>query len=296
MLVPRQDLGTLIVTGPDRLEWLQGVLTCDTAELAPGGGRWGLVLTKPGKIMADVLVVAHESAVYLGLVRTAAPSVLAWLSGFLIMEDADIADASAENSWLELHGERAGEVASRVVAALGGALGAVDTTGSGGAAVVVPGAAVEEACASAEQAGATRTTDEEWLRFRILHGIPLYGIDIDEQRNPHEASLERRCISWTKGCYLGQEAVCMLDMRGKVKRRMVVLRVEGRGAPALGTAVHSGDLAVGDTKSAASGGPGEPPFALALALVGEPFSAPGTRLTVGGAAAEVITRGSLAQA
>ncbi|HEY6079381.1 MAG TPA: tRNA-modifying protein YgfZ, partial [Polyangiaceae bacterium] len=55
------------------------------------------------------------------------------------------------------------------------------------------------------------------------HGLGSFGVDFDQRDNPHEASLDRVAVSWTKGCYLGQEVVCMQDMRGKVKRRLVPL-------------------------------------------------------------------------
>jgi folate-binding protein YgfZ len=55
------------------------------------------------------------------------------------------------------------------------------------------------------------------------HGLGVFGVDFGEHDNPHEASLDRLAVSWTKGCYLGQEVVCMQDMRGKVKRRLIAL-------------------------------------------------------------------------
>jgi folate-binding protein YgfZ len=57
----------------------------------------------------------------------------------------------------------------------------------------------------------------------VINGVPAFGIDFGPDDNPHQASLERRTVSWTKGCYLGQEVVCMQDMRGKTKRRLVRL-------------------------------------------------------------------------
>ena len=72
------------------------------------------------------------------------------------------------------------------------------------------------------------------------HGLGVFGVDFGERDNPHEASLDRIAVSWTKGCYLGQEVVCMQDMRGKVKRRLVAL--EGSAA-LLGSAATQEVLA-----------------------------------------------------
>ena len=109
---------------------------------------------------------------------------------------------------------------------------------------------------------------------------------MDERSNPHEVSLDRRCISWSKGCYLGQEAVCMQDMRGKVKRRLVVLRLGEGPLPSSGTAVHdAAGTPVGETRSAAM----SPIFGggVALASVMAGCTSPGTRLVVAGVPAEV---------
>ena len=77
-------------------------------------------------------------------------------------------------------------------------------------------------------------SEPDWQRLRIERAVPAYGTDYDDRDNPHDASLERRAVSWTKGCYLGQEVVCMQDMRGKLKRRIVTLAFDSRDPPAPG--------------------------------------------------------------
>ena len=67
---------------------------------------------------------------------------------------------------------------------------------------------------------------EDWTRLRLERGFPEFGVDYDGSDRPHEAALDRRAVSWSKGCYLGQEVVCMQDMRGKVKRSVRVLRLD----------------------------------------------------------------------
>jgi hypothetical protein len=287
LLAPAADLGTLVVTGTERLSWLQGVVTCDVAELRPGEGRWGLILTRQGKILADVLVVAGENKVSLGIVRSALGRAREYLATFLIMEDADIEDASATLAWLLLHGPNAPGVASRVAGAVGADTAGIDLTGLGGAAVVVPLEAEGRAREAALTAGATAATEEDLLRLRVERLVPVYGVDMDEHRSPHETSLDRRTVSWTKGCYLGQEAVCMQDMRGKVKRRLAIVKVEGAVPPPSGTQVlDAAGAPVGETRSAAQstllGGPA------ALAFLNAASAVPGVRLTVGGAGAEVV--------
>jgi folate-binding protein YgfZ len=281
LLVPRRDLATLMVTGPDRIGWLQGVLSCNLEGIAPGDGRWGLVLSRQGKILSDVIVAAGPDALHLGVPAVAALRVLEWLSSFLVMEDAEIEDRSPDFAWFLVHGPRGGDVAARLAARFGGTTGSVDPTGLRGAVLVVPRPhdAEVEATARSELDVAT-ATDEDWLRLRVERLVPLFGVDMDEQRNPHEVSLDRRAVSWDKGCYLGQEAVCMLDMRGKVKRRLVLVALEGSSVPASGMAVMdaSGRL-VGETRSATEsrvfGG------AIVLAQLADSATAPGTRVALG---------------
>lgn len=292
LLVHRGDLATLTVTGPDRLQWLQGVLTCNVEGLLAGDGRWGLVLSRQGKILADVLVVATADVVHLGVPLVAAPRVRDWLSSFLVMEDADLEDRTAELTWFAVHGPHGRGVAVRLAAAFAGSTGFVDPTGLGGAMLLVPRAqATAVDVAARAEAGVVVGTDEDWLRLRVERLVPLFGADMDEQRNPHEASLDRRSVSWDKGCYLGQEAVCMLDMRGKVKRRLVLVAFEGGPPPPSGTPLtDAAGGAVGETRSAA-------PSALfsgsiALSLLAESATAVGTHVTLAptAAAGERVSR------
>jgi hypothetical protein len=236
-------LSTLQVTGSDRLTWLNGLLTCDVREVAPGRGAYGLVLNKQGKVQADATIVASADAVYLGVTARDASELRAYLDRFLIMEDAEVRDVSADVAWVTLHGATAAPVAAagaeRVFAL---AFGSVPWTGGGGAALAVRADAVVSTIGQlASDFGATVADAAAWARVRVELGFPEFGVDYDETDNPHEAALERRAVSWTKGCYLGQEVVCMQDMRGKVKRRVVALRVDSAGVPEVGTEVlHQG--------------------------------------------------------
>jgi folate-binding protein YgfZ len=287
VLAPAADLGTLSLTGPDGLTWLQGIVTCDVSDAAPGTGRWGLVLTRQGKILTDVLVVAGDGVVHLGLPRAALNRTLEYLQSFLIMEDADLSDDSARYAWLSLHGPRAAELATRIAARVPAAHGAIDMTGLGGAAVVVPRSEEGVARHLAVAEGAVPASDDDWLRLRVERVVPVHGVDMDDQRSPHDVSLERRVVSWSKGCYLGQEAVCMQDMRGKVKRRLVVLRLPGGGVPASGSKVFDrSSTEVGETRSAANSAVFGAP--VALAFLAAASAAPGNEVLVDGSHAEVV--------
>lgn len=284
LLVARPERETLLLTGYDRLDWLNGVVSCDCRGLRPGDGRWGLVLTKQGKVLSDVDVVAAEDAVFLGLAAGRAEVVLDWLDGFLIMEDAELESATDEYRWLSLHGPEAGRIAS--AAGAGVARAAIDWTGLGGAALVVRATEVEQAIDRLASAGAVPAAPGQWERLRLERLVPVFGVDYDERQNAHGASLDRRAVSWDKGCYLGQEAVCMLDMRGKVKRRLVTFAVDLSGDVGPGadvTDAESGER-VGEVTSTAKRDGG----LLVMARVKSAYAEPSRGVRIAGAPGALV--------
>ncbi len=290
LVVGETDRGTLVVTGPDRQSWLNGLVTCDVAALSPGQGAWGLLLSKQGKVQSNVVVVATADALYMSVAAERAEQLFETLDRFLIMEDAELFERSSEHAWLSLHGPRAFELAAQVVSAGQGACASVDPTGLGGAAVVVPCAALQptlDALLSRPGFDAVLAGASDWAELRIERGVPVFGIDYSSDDNPHEASLDRKAVSWTKGCYLGQEVVCMQDMRGRVKRHLVTLSLDEGSVPEPGTRVSAGEgEEVGEVTSAvASSRLGRPiVMARVLTKLPEPCGA----YSVGGHAASLL--------
>lgn len=249
LIVPDVERGTLVVTGPERLDWLNGILSCEVASLEPGRGRFGLALTKQGKIQSDVHVVATDERVLLSVAPTTAADLCERFEQLLIMEDAEIADASAAFAWIYLHGPRAVELAENA----SGVRADLDLTGLGGAVIAVDRAELDQVVARlAERSGGEAVVDDgsAWRALRIERALPVFGVDYALGDNPHEAGLERRAVSWTKGCYLGQEVVCMQDMRGKVKRRLTPLVLEAAEV-AAGAEVRADGAPVGQLTSVA---------------------------------------------
>lgn len=230
---------TLVVRGPDRKTWLDGLLTCAVAEVAPGTARYGLLLTKQGKIVSDVFLADSGSELFLGVAPGQGASMRELLDRYLVMEDADLGAAQGAPVWL------LGNGSGTEPALAGGVLTLRDLSLS----LTVAAAAPPDARPVPELAS-----------LLAEHGLGLFGVDFNERDNPHEASLDRVAVSWTKGCYLGQEVVCMQDMRGRVKRRLVALSGSA-GLLAAPTAeapsvLGSGGEAVGHVTSvhAAAGG------------------------------------------
>jgi folate-binding protein YgfZ len=212
------------------------------------------------------------------------------LDHYLVMEDAVMSpEADSFEAWA-IHGPQAGRVldAARAAGAVGGR---IDFTGLGGALVLAPalaGAAVRRALEGSAAIG----DDAGWEALRLERAIPRFGVDFDDKTYPQEAGLEKVAVSFDKGCYLGQEVVCMLEMRGHVKRRLAALVLEseqGAEPPVRGAVVtDDGGGEVGEITSAGS----SPTLgrAVALAMVKRAAGEPGRELRVGGAPARVVER------
>jgi folate-binding protein YgfZ len=224
-------LGTVLVTGKDRLSWLNGLVTCELVTKKPGDAAYGLVVTKAGKIQSEMYVLVGEDTLTIGLYRDRIDSLVAELDRHLIMEDAEIAVAEQPFVWMLALGPRAEEAAKGATAA-GARAGLIARGGLPAAVVAAPEPAeraVLDAVASA--AGPSRVASPDgWERVRVENGIPEAGVDFDDSSYPQEASLERDAVSFSKGCYLGQEAVFMLEKRGHVKKRLVQIVVLGQAA------------------------------------------------------------------
>lgn len=191
---------TLVVRGPDRKTWLDGLLTSKVTDVVPGVGGYGLLLTKQGKIVTDAFLVDTGSELFVGVASGQGEAVRQLLDRYLVMEDAELDEPVQKPSWY---------LASPGAAPLPGTLAA---------GVLALGELRAEVGLSSEPLVLPAAAE-----LLAEHGLGVFGIDFGERDNPHEASLDRIAVSWTKGCYLGQEVVCMQDMRGKVKRRLVAL-------------------------------------------------------------------------
>jgi folate-binding protein YgfZ len=131
-----------------------------------------------------------------------------------------------------------------------------------------------------------------WDALRLERGVPEFGVDFDATTYPQEARLEKVAVSFDKGCYLGQEVVCMLEMRGQVRRclsPLVVDELEDGNVPARGAAVTDDAGAVAGEITSATVSPtlGLP---VALAMLKRAFSSSEQTLRVAGARARVVDR------
>jgi folate-binding protein YgfZ len=227
---------TLLVRGTDRKTWLDGLLTCAVTAVAVGKAQYGLLLTKQGKIVTDAFLVDDGSQLWLGVAAGRGGAVRDLLDRYLVMEDAELELSTEPLAWrIELNpGPSEAEAIAHGELSIG---------------------ALRAELSLSRRANDSLTDAAELL---AEHGLGVFGVDFDERDNPHEASLDRVAVSWTKGCYLGQEVVCMQDMRGKVKRRLVALDADRAllGADVTAKEVLAADGSVAGRVSSAHQTPG----------------------------------------
>ena len=229
------DRGALEVAGEDRVAFLQGLVSNDVAEAAPGRAVWAALLTPQGKWLADFFVFSDGERLLLDCERAQAPALAARLSRFRLRSRVSLRDASED---LCVHAGWGG------AAVPSGALAAPDPR--------LPEAGWR-ALAAAPLPDAD-ATPEDWDSHRLSLGLPDGSRDLAaEQSVLLEGGFdELRGISWTKGCYMGQELTARTRYRGLLKRRLVPVAVDGP-LPPRGTPVLAGDSEVGEMRSGRGG-------------------------------------------
>ena len=301
--------GQIAVAGKDRASYLQGLLTNDIQALTAGTGCYSAWLTPQGRMLTDMHVFESGDMILLDVPADQLPSTLQRLDQFLFTEDVQLADLAGSLHGVWLHGPHAAATVERVVTGLTGLAEWADYRNAraefeGTPAVIarvnqlgVPGFCIYIAPTHdaalldrLHQAGAVEADRATLEAARIEAGYPLFGIDMAEDTIPLEAGIEQRAISFTKGCYVGQEVIIRVLHRGhgRVAKKLVGLHVEGE-VPAAGAKLWSGTREVGAvTSAAASPGHG----AIALGYLHRDFVTAGTPVEVeenGARAAATVT-------
>lgn len=242
-----EDLAVVSVRGKDRASWLNGLVTNDTRALESGRGVYAAAVAVKGKILTDLFVHARADELLLVMPAARVDEVLAHFDRYIVMEDVTL--ARLDVAVLSLQGPATAALAERL-----GERFAADRLGRGGVDVVVPPARRDEVAAALRalvaEGAVAAVSPEAWEAARIEAGVPAFGVDFDGSNFVQEASITPRAVSFHKGCYLGQEVVCRLEMRGHVQRMLVALSLPG-DPPARGTAVTSEGHEVGAVTSAA---------------------------------------------
>lgn len=227
------DRGVIEVSGEDRVAFLQGLVSNDVTRVGPGEAVWAALLTPQGKWVADFFIMAQGDALWLECERAQAADIVQRLRRFRLRARVEIEDVS------ERH----------FVHALWGPIGVTSPFAVADPRLEAAGkrAALPERIAAPETAAA-------YDRHRLMLGLPDGSKDLDADKTVLlEAGFdELNGISWTKGCYMGQELTARTRYRGLVKRRLVPVGIEGP-VPARDTPVTADGADVGAMRSGVEG-------------------------------------------
>ena len=230
------------LTGADRADFLQGMLSNDIKALRPGDGCPATLLTEQGRIVADLRVYTRESAILLDMDARITDKTIEALDRFLIADDVEIEDLSAQQVTVAVQGPAAADALSAAglsslpekdlqhqEATLAEASIRIirsDQTGKGGYELHIPNDQAAHVWQALSQTDGILPTGQRALNIlRVEAGIPWYGLDMDENRIVLEVGLDQ-AISLNKGCYLGQEVVERVSARGHMNRRLCGLLLQ----------------------------------------------------------------------
>jgi folate-binding protein YgfZ len=287
-LVDRSARGKLALTGPQAKEFLTGQVSNDIEALQPGTGCYAALLTNKGKMLGDLRVIdvgPPTPELWLDTERVALQTLFDTIRRGTVGWQAELHKRTVQQALLSLVGPRAGDAVGVELAPehanrpaeLGGVPVLLIATDAGVDVVC----AADDAAAVRGALGVPEVPEAAAEVVRVEAGRPRYGIDLDDTTIPQEADLNARAVSFTKGCYVGQETVARLHYRGKPNRRLRGLRLS---APVpSGTPLVLGERQVGTLGSSVVS-PRHGPIGLAIV---RKEAAPGDELTAGAATAVV---------
>src|SRR2546428_582837 len=261
-------------------------------------------------MIADLYVYELGDVMLLTMDRGMKEAVLAKLDQFIFSEDVQLGDVTDTFAQIGVVGPEAAATVARLLTGASAetlsalaAHGNLRTQWNGDPAIVTritdtgePGYDVfvdrgkgDAFASAATSAGAVQLDDQTAEAIRIEAGVPRFRRDMDEETIPLEAGIESRAISFSKGCYVGQEVIIRVLHRGhgRVARKLVGLRIEGHSAPPAGSPVRSGEREIGHVTSATISPALDRP--IALAYVQRDFVQPGTPVTIADGVPAVVS-------
>jgi folate-binding protein YgfZ len=296
-LLDRSERGKLALTGSGAAEFLNGQVTNELAGLRPGEGRYAAFLTQKGKMLGDLRILAvgdggaeararsadaehadvpTPAELLLDTERSALQALFDMIRRYKVGYDVELHKRTVERGLLSLIGPEALATCGADAAAIAllrdgpehtnatlqiDGVSVVATRTDVGLDLICDSSETERLTATLIERGAQPVSEQAAECLRVESGRPRFGLDMDETTIPQEAALNERAVSFTKGCYVGQETVARLFYRGKPNRRLRGLRLSAPAA--TGEELRLGERGVGRVGSSVFS-PALGPIALAL--------------------------------
>jgi folate-binding protein YgfZ len=312
-LIDLPQRGILELTGKDRHAFLNNLLTNETwnkdrkAGLQHGEGVYAFLLNLKGRIITDMNVLELGDRTLLEMDGRMIEPVRQTFDKYLFAEQVKLAARTGELHEIALHGPRARDILNQLAKApidelppLGSrsiqlfnvdmVIWRDDPAGVPGYHLIMPRTEARNLWmnmlarfADPDEPGKRLLRPAGWAAFnatRIEAGRPIFGIDFDDSVLPAESGLLDRAVSFTKGCYLGQEVVARMHARGQIARRLAGIRMEDDALPLAGAQIvdEQGNQIGAITSSTIS--PVMSNAAICLGYLKKPFFTTGTTITI----------------
>jgi len=296
------------LSGPDRVRFLNAILTNNIKDLEAGQGIVSLFLNPQGRIQAEIETYAEDQRLFCVSFAEIREKLIPALDHYIIMDDVTLSDETARYGTLALEGPRAAETIKQLsnvdlttlvelewressVGAIPCRIVRRSPSGHPSAEFVCEQTHLEQLWKllrdAANSAGGGPVGYAALNSLRLESGIPWFGYDFGDKQIPHEAGFEKSHISYTKGCYTGQEIVERVRSRGQVNRVRVLFKLDATELPPADAPILFEGKEVGQvTRSAYS-----PAFQsnIAMGYVRREESSPGTAIEISGLAATVVS-------
>jgi len=299
------DLGwraKIVLTGSDRLRWANGMVTNNVRDLPEGYGNYSFMLNAQGRIQADLYVYNMGDHLMVDTELWQAPKILELFDKFIIMDDVEVADVSEKLTSIAVQGPESlkvlpslgltiadevepFKVAQMVWNGIGLSVTRMESKIALTFEIWLASENVPKLWEAIVAAGAKPIGTDALEMFRVAAGVPRYGVDITDKYIPQETE-QFHALHFSKGCYLGQEIVERVRSRGAVNRHFTGYRVDGP-PPKNGSEAQVDGKKVGEITSALSVPTPDGEKTLAMGYVRKEMGAPGTKVQVDGAEAEV---------
>jgi len=293
----------LVLSGEDRVRWLNGMVTNNIRDLALNHGNYSFVLNPQGRNLGDLLAYNRGDYLLVTTDQQQAPQLKQLFDQYIIMDDVEVEDISDKLAAIAVAGPKAvqilnaagidvsaltpGEVRDPMWQGLGLSVARSALPQMDGYELWSTAQNLDRVWDALVAAGAKPVGSDALEWYRISRGVPRYGVDLRERDLPQETG-QQHVLNFVKGCYVGQEIVERIRSRGNVHRIFVGLEVQGE-PPAAGGHILVAEKPVGEITSAA-----RVPFpagerTLALGYMRREFAEPATEVKIGDSVAVVST-------
>jgi folate-binding protein YgfZ len=314
-LIDQSHRGKLRLTGKDRVEFLHGMVTNDVRKLAAGKGLYAVFTTDKAKMLSDARIYCLPDAFWIDLEAGVVGKIHKHLDKYTLASDVTVEQVTDAFGLVSIYGPASPEILLQFISP--GPLPAEEystarlsiedvsifaarneITGETGFDLYVPMDKTPDVWNRLLKSGGAhglRAVGTDALNaLRIEAGIPRYGVDMDESNFPMETGLEKNAISYTKGCYIGQETIARADAQGRMSKHLSGLVLAGEPVPDKGRVIQARSRdagAEGKSVGTVTSAVKSPTLGkvIALGYIHRDFAEPGSKVQIDGVPAEVVS-------